>query len=73
MERLTLEIGGMTCRHCAAAVKKALEAVPGVGRADVTLDPPRAGVEYDPARATAEAMAKAVEAEGYRAAPAAGK
>jgi copper chaperone len=70
---LTLEIGGMSCGHCVAAVKKALEGVPGVGKVEVTLDPPRAGVEYDPARATVEALGKAVEAEGYRAAPASGK
>ena len=35
MER-TMEIRGMMCGHCEAAVKKALEAVPGVAEAKVS-------------------------------------
>ena len=32
----TLKIEGMMCGHCGATVKKALEAIPGVERADVS-------------------------------------
>lgn len=46
----TLAIGGMSCRHCVAAVRTALEGVDGVtveavevGSARVTLDPTRTG------------------------------
>jgi copper chaperone CopZ len=34
----TLKIDGMTCAHCAVHIEKALEALPGVVEASVTLD-----------------------------------
>ncbi|MGE5248292.1 MAG: heavy-metal-associated domain-containing protein [Verrucomicrobiota bacterium] len=72
VERITLSVRGMTCAHCVAAVKRSLEAVPGVREAAVTLEPPRAAVTYDPSKATVEAMTKATEEEGYPSSPAAG-
>lgn len=39
-----LEIRGMTCGHCVKAVTDALEGTPGVEKAVVTLDPPRATI-----------------------------
>lgn len=45
MQRVTLDIKGMSCSHCLNAVNRALAALPGVeidsvaiGRADVSLD-----------------------------------
>jgi mercuric transport protein len=72
MERLTLEITGMTCSHCVAAVKKALAAVPGVEKVEVTLSPPRAVVSCDPTRSTVEMLTKATAEEGYPSSPTAG-
>ena len=69
MERVTLEVKGMSCGHCVAAVRKALVGLPGVGEVEVTLDPPRAKVTYDPAKTTPESMAKVVEEEGYPSSP----
>jgi len=63
-----LKIDGMTCGHCVAAVKKALEKVPGVTAARVELEAGRAQVEGDPSLA---ALLAAVQDEGYQAAPAA--
>jgi copper chaperone len=63
-----LRIDGMTCGHCVAAVKKALEKVPGVTGAHVELEAGRAQVEGDPSLA---ALLAAVQDEGYQAAPAA--
>jgi copper chaperone len=61
-----LKIDGMTCGHCSAAVKKALERVDGVEAADVDLAAGRARVEgaADPA-----ALVAAVQDEGYQASP----
>lgn len=69
MESATLEIKGMSCGHCVAAVKRAIEGLPGVKEAEVTLDPPRAKVSYDPAKVGPQALAKAVEEEGYASSP----
>jgi copper chaperone len=63
-----LKIDGMTCGHCVAAVKKALEDVPGVTGAQVELATGRARVEGEPAL---DALLAAVQDEGYQATPAA--
>ncbi len=65
MKTIALTVTGMTCGHCVMAVKKGLSAVPGVSDVVVTLDPPRAVVAYDPAKAGAERLAAAVREAGY--------
>lgn len=37
MERITITIEGMTCGHCVAAVRKALEGLPGVEVEEVRI------------------------------------
>jgi copper chaperone len=59
-----LKIDGMTCGHCVAAVKKALEAVPSVENAEVSLGEGRASVR---GKAPLVELIKAVEEEGYAA------
>jgi len=61
-----LKIDGMTCGHCTAAVKKALEKVAGVSAATVDLAAGRAQVAGD---ADVAALVAAVQDEGYQAAP----
>ena len=40
------QVGGMMCKHCVGRVERALNSIEGV-KAEVTLDPPVANVEYD--------------------------
>jgi copper chaperone len=61
---LKLKVEGMTCNHCVMAVKKALSRVPGVERAEVSLERGEALVE---GKADPKALIQAVEEEGYRA------
>lgn len=61
-----LKIEGMTCEHCARAVRGALEGVPGVSRAEVNLLRGHASVEHE-ASVSVDAMAEAVDKEGYTA------
>ena len=67
MAQTVFNIEGMTCGHCVHAVQQALSAVPGVRKAEVSLDEKKALVDadgtFDPSRAV-----EAVEKEGYRAA-----
>lgn len=58
----TLKISGMTCGHCVSAVNKALQQVPGVERAEVSLDPQQAVVTGN---ADPQALVAAVKEEGY--------
>ena len=65
MEKI-LNVEGMSCNHCTATVKKALEGLDGVKEADVSLEEKNAKVELDKDVAD-EALVKAVEDAGYSA------
>lgn len=69
MERLTLEISGMSCGHCVAAVSKALKELDGVNVESVKIG--SATVEYDPARVTPGTLIGAIDDAGYSATEAA--
>ncbi len=63
-DTIELAITGMTCNHCVARTAKALEAVPGVEQAEVTLEPGGAVVTGS---ANADALIAAVKEAGYSA------
>ena len=65
MEKI-LNVEGMSCKHCVASVRKALEGLDGVREADVNLDDKKARVELDKDLAD-EALVKAVEDAGFSA------
>lgn len=65
MQPLSLQIDGMTCGHCVAAVKQALADVPGVQVQNVVIG--RATVSYDPATTTTTAITEAIADAGYAA------
>lgn len=69
---LNLAVTGMSCKHCQAHVKEALEKVPGVASAEVDLEGAKACVKADDS-VTADALVKAVEAAGYGTSPLEGK
>jgi copper chaperone len=64
----TLHIDGMTCGHCAAAVRRALDGLDGVEVDYVQIGEAR--VHYDEATVNHDAIAAAVEEEGYTLQPA---
>lgn len=61
---VTLKIGGMMCGHCEAAVRKALEAIPGVASAAVDHEKSIAVVDLA-VPVDEAAFKKAIEDEGY--------
>lgn len=65
MEKIELEIKGMSCMHCKLAVEKVLMEIEGVESASVDFEEGKAEVTYDPAKASVEAMKKAVVDSGY--------
>lgn len=69
MTRTSLRIDGMSCGHCVASVRKALERLDGVTVQHVAIG--SATVEYDPTLASPVKIAEAVSDAGYSAAPAA--
>ncbi|MDT3251732.1 copper-exporting P-type ATPase CopA [Serratia sp. root2] len=57
-----LQLSGLSCMHCAASTRKALEAVPGVIAADVGIESAKVYGDAAP-----EALIAAVEEAGYHA------
>jgi copper chaperone CopZ len=57
----------MHCGGCVGTVTEALEKVPGVKSVKVSLEKEQAVVTYDAARVEPKALAKAIDATGYRA------
>lgn len=71
MERITIEIGGMSCGHCVGAVTRALQGMKGVEVESVEVG--SATVRFDPSVAAAADLARAVEEEGFEARVAGGR
>lgn len=63
MEQLRLEIAGMSCGGCIAAVRAALSNVPGIQVQDVSIG--KATISIDPAQATVGTVIDAVQDAGY--------
>lgn len=65
MSQATLQVIGMTCGHCVETVSKAVSALNGVNKVDVSLEQKQVKVDFDEGQtALAEIKAKIVDA-GY--------
>ena len=65
---VTLNVSGMTCAGCEAAVKIAAKRVDGVKDVTVSYNKTAADVTYDPAKTTPAAIAKVItEKTGFKA------
>ena len=60
----TVYIDGMMCKHCAASVKKALEAIDGITSADVDLENKKAIINLEK-EVENSIIEKAIVDEGY--------
>jgi mercuric ion binding protein len=66
---VTLAVPGMTCPVCPITVKKALKAVPGVSKVDVSFAKKDAVVTFDDAKTSVAALTKATADAGYPSKP----
>lgn len=64
MQTESMNVTGMTCGGCASKVTKALTAVPGVVRVDVSLAG-KTSVDFDEKRTSIERLQSAVRDAGY--------
>ena len=62
--KTTLQIEGMSCANCVKHVKEALEAIPGVKSADLSLEGKTAAVEHGD-EVKLSVLKAAVEEAGY--------
>ncbi|MGJ7034636.1 copper chaperone CopZ [Anoxybacillus eryuanensis] len=62
---ITLQVQGMTCGHCKAAVTNALQQLDGVSRVEVHLQEGTVDVEYDETKVSVDKLKEAIEEQGY--------
>ena len=65
MEKIILNVEGMSCAHCERAVKNAVGELEGVENVIVDLPGKTVAIEYDPGKLTFESFKAAIEEEGY--------
>lgn len=65
MANALIGVEGMNCNHCKMSVEKTLKGLPGVSRAEVSLEKKNVSVEYNPQEASLEAMKEAIIGAGY--------
>ena len=63
MERVTLQVNGMSCNHCVNSVEKAVRSLGAT--ATVDLGAKSVAVEYDQSSTTLAAIKEAIEDQGY--------
>ena len=67
MEKVKLNVKGMSCQHCVKAVESALGAIAGVSSVKVKLSSGTAVVLYGGAKTNVGALKAAINAQGYQA------
>jgi len=65
LEFIKLDVEGMSCSHCENAVKKAVGALTGVDKVDVSLQENTVSVEFDPGKVTVIQIKEAIDDQGY--------
>lgn len=65
MEKIILNVEGMSCSHCENAVKNAVGALNGVASVNVDLAEKTVIIEYDIGKASLNSFKHAIEEEGY--------
>ena len=63
MEKVTLNVEGMSCNHCVNSVENAVKVVGAA--ASVNLSAKTVAVEYDQAKVSLAAIKQAIEDQGY--------
>jgi len=62
---ISLQVEGMTCGHCKAAVTNALSELEGVKKVEVHLQEGKVDIDYDETKITIEKLKEAIEEQGY--------
>jgi copper chaperone len=67
MNTTTIKIGGMSCGGCVKSITRALTALPGVTKAEVSLEQAEAVIDFDPGKMNRATLTEAIEAAGFEA------
>ncbi|MFQ5652867.1 MAG: cation transporter [bacterium] len=67
VQKVTLEVHGMTCAGCEFNVESAVKKIDGVARVKADYANGSADIEYDPEKASVEQLVEAVNGVGFKA------
>lgn len=65
MEKIVLNVEGMSCSHCENAIRKAVGALDGVSEVMVDLAGKTVTIHCDPAKVTSDRIRSEIEDQGY--------
>ena len=65
MEKVVLNVAGMSCKHCKMAVEKSLQNLSGVSNAEVDLAANTVRIAYDTGKVNLDDLEKAITDAGY--------
>lgn len=65
MVKIIIQVRGMSCGHCVAAVESSVGELTGVSSVKVNLENGQVAIEYDPASVTLEKIKDVIDEQGY--------
>ncbi|HEY2421018.1 MAG TPA: copper chaperone CopZ [Neobacillus sp.] len=65
MEKVTLNVQGMSCGHCVKAVEGSVGALNGVSSVKVDLKSAKVDVEFNQAEVTVDKIIETIDDQGY--------
>ncbi len=65
MEKITLNVQGMSCGHCVKAVEGSVGALSGVSTVKVNLEAAKVDVEFNPQEVSLDKIKETIDDQGY--------
>ena len=65
MEKVTLNVEGMSCGHCVKAVEGSVGALKGVSTVKVDLENKKVDVEFNQEEVTLDVIKETIDDQGY--------
>lgn len=65
MEKVTLNVEGMSCNHCVKAIEGSVGALNGISSVKVNLNASTVDVEFSPQKLSLDKIKEEIEEQGY--------
>jgi copper chaperone len=65
MEKVTLNVSGMSCGHCVKSVEGSVGVLKGVSAVKVNLESATVDVEFNSSEVTLDAIKETIDDQGY--------
>lgn len=63
MEKIIMNVEGMSCGHCVNSIEKALQNIGATGKVDLSAK--KVEVQFDESKLSLKAIKEAIEEQGY--------